>query len=407
MKPNEVVKTKNTAVRTVNKITADASGKMPQRLQLVPSGTWPGSYKGDLVITADDLNEMKQNFDKGVGLPDGGSEGAPVDYSHEDWSQAAFWIKAVDVIDNILWATDIEWTPTGEEAIKSKRFKFFSPSFYPGCLGSWRDPENPTNTAQNVLVGGGLTNIPFFKGLTGIKASTSASAGSDESTIYIKANAKGENMDFAAARAMKPAELTDEAKQVLADNKDKLTAAEIVAFGLEDKPAEPAKPTNASQVDAETEEARKLQASVKSGENVVVKASELADMRKRLEETEKVSGDYKKEKVEASVRKHVERGAIKADQADDWRDKILADASLEQTLAALPDNKLLASEIGKAEGEAKTALQEVNERVTAKIEASVANGHAQLSRNQAIAEVMKEDKELQGRYHAEISAKQA
>jgi hypothetical protein len=400
MNPAVVNKTQNTAVRTLHRITADASGKLPSRIALVPSGKWVNSVKGDIEITVADLNDMVDNFNNGIGLPDGGSEGAPIDFSHNDWAEAGAWIKKVEVIDGILYATEVEWSDVGAEAIKSKRFKFISPSFYPACIGSYYDPEDPTKTAQNVLVGAGFTNIPFFKGLTGLKASTSASAGDTDSTIFISAETKGDKMDFATARAIKPAELTDEARQVLADNKDKLTAAELIAFGLEEGTQKTEK-VEASTTGTVSDEDAKLLASIKDGSMKLVEASEHEALKGKVEAAQTQLADIRKKEVAAAVKAHVARGAIKADAATKWESRIIADATVLDDLAELPDNSLLASEAGQEGGAAKTAKEEMAQKIEA---ATAAAKEAGTSTDLSVitASVRKENAELAAEYDKEI-----
>lgn len=362
-----------------NKLTADASGKLPTRLELLKAGKWVNSWKGDLEITVPDLLEMKLNFAKGIGLPGGGSEGAPIDFSHEDWDKAAAWIKAleVDELAGILYASEIEWTSSGREAIEGGEFKFFSPSVYPACLGTWQDPEDPTHTAQNVLMGGGLTNIPFFKGLTGLKASQTSQDGGRENVIYL-AN-EGEEMDLAALRTKKKEELSAEEVAFLTEHKTELTAEEQIATGLTEA-TPPAPSTVITNTETETPEVAPelaaLTADLKSGKKVVVDAEEYNGLKASVQNHGAQLEDYRKKEIAGRVDAHVKRGAIKADQADRWNGLIMADATNEDLLKELPDNQLLASEIGQngVEGSAleqlRTKANEIKE--TSKVDFSIA-----------------------------------
>ena len=112
MKPTAVTEQqKHQLLFVKNRLTADSNKQLPTRVQIIKAGIWENSWKGDIEITVDDLIETRLNFIRGIGLPGGGSEGAPVDYSHEDWAKAAFWIKEleVDEVAGILWASVIEW----------------------------------------------------------------------------------------------------------------------------------------------------------------------------------------------------------------------------------------------------------------------------------------------------------
>lgn len=389
-------KQKVSATRTMNAIQADASGQLPTRIQLIKAGKWIASVKGDLDITMEDLHEFKRNFDAGVGLPGNGEVGLPVDFSHEDWSIAALWIKAVEVVDDVLWASEIEYTSKGREALLGGEYKCISPSFYPACLGQWYDPEDPTITARNVLVGAGLTNIPFFKGLTPIMASQSSEGGGRKNVIYVSASTEGDTMDLAQLRTMKKEDLNEEQIAFLNEHKADLQADELVALGLE-TPAEPAAQATPVEKTDEEKEAESIQASIKKGEKVLVEAAAYKNLEAQVKASAEKLAEYEKEKVEASVKAHVARGAIKQDQAEDWTKKIIADRSLETMLAALPDNPVLASELGSSEGQAQTA----REKITALVDAKIAADNS-LDRARAISLVRNENKELAAEYDAEI-----
>jgi len=387
-----------------NRLVADSTTReLPTRLQIIKAGVWTNSWKGDLEITLTDLHEMKLNFDKGIGLPDEGSEGAPVDYSHADHAKAAFWIKAleVDEVTGILWASEIEWTPAGREAVLSGEFKFFSPSVFPACLGTWQDPEDPTHTAQNVLLGGGLTNIPFFKGLTGLKASQTPQGDGKENVIYIAE--EGEDMDLATLRALKKEDLTAEQLAFITEKKSELTAEEQITFGLAEveTPVVPsATITPAEETATPNAEAVALQASLKAGTHMVVPAAEYQGLQASVKTLEgKLEAAAKKE-VEARVEAHVKRGAIKQDQADKWTGLILADASNEDLLVSLPENQLLASEIGGNGSEVSAVAQ-----LKAAAIKTVTESEGKVEFSAALIQARKENPTLAEQADAEIAGK--
>lgn len=386
-----------------NKLTADASGELPTRIEILRIGKWENSWKGDLEILTSDLLEMKLNFAKGVGLPGGGSEGAPIDFSHEEWAEAAAWIKAleVDEVNGILYASEIEWSDAGKSAIEGKRFKFFSPSVYPACLGSWSDPEDPTNTAQNVLMGGGLTNIPFFKGLTGLKASQSSADDGRENVIYL-AN-EGEEMDLAVLRTKKKEELTPEESTFLGEHKAELTAEEQITTGLTEVPAPVEKTAAELALEKEQEEANAvtpttvaLEASLKAGTHVVVKAEDYNSLQASATASANKLAAMELEATQGRVEAAVKAGKIKSDQAEKWVGRITADSTILEDLEALPANSLLASELGTAaaEGSAKAQLE-------SKIQAA-READPKLSYGQATSQVRAANVELAQAYDKEI-----
>ena len=149
--------------RTFRAITADANGQLPTRIEILKIGMWDTPNHGMFMITADDISEMIVNFQAGVGLPGQGLIGAPIDFGHESDEEAAGWMTQLSTDGTTLYA-DVTWTSAGMEALNGGTYKCFSPEFYPGCRGGWEDPESYGTYIPNVLVVGGLTNIPLFKG---------------------------------------------------------------------------------------------------------------------------------------------------------------------------------------------------------------------------------------------------
>ncbi len=376
-------------------IMADSDKGLPSRIEVMRAGSWPEtSNKGMLYITPDDLQEFVANFKAGIGVPGGTSFGQlPIDFSHADHAEAAGWITDLEVEGIILYAT-VTWTDAGEAALKGGRFKCFSPSFWPACLGEYPDPEDWNKTAKNVLVGGGLTNIPFFKDLTAIMASNAGN--SMKNNINVNAHKENPRMTLDEVRILDAASLTDEQKQVLADNKETLSEAELEKFGLAEKKVEASitpEPVNSlNDVDA------KILADVKGGKAIVVNAAEYNSMRETVGKLEaSVKAAQEREDTEF-VQAHVARGAIKADQLNKWVAIITADASMKEVLTELPDNKIVASEVGTDKAQVVDASAEFDKQVQAKIDAS--NGA--LSYSDAVMRVANENADLANNRDAEI-----
>jgi hypothetical protein len=365
---------------------ADANKQAPSRIEILKAGTWPqGSNKGALSITLDDLQEFKRNFDNGVGMSVG-MRSLPIDFSHNDWSQAAGWMTDLIVEGDTLYA-DVEWSTSGRAALEGGEYKCVSPSFWPACLGEWTDPEDPSLTARNVLCGAGLTNIPFFKGLTPIMASTAQQGRSDKNIIYVSEQ-ENHRMTLDEVRIKAAADLTDEDRQVLADNKDQLSADELDKFNMAAKPAAPAPAPVAADnkpVSGVSDADKAVLASIKDGSKVLIEASAYKGMEERLAAIEADRADMKKKEVQEVVKAHIARGAIVADQADNWTKLIMADASNEDMLKALPGQKALvnASVSGTDDAQDVDASKQFEEKVQEAIKAS--NGS--LGYGQAVIQV--------------------
>lgn len=396
MPTSEAQKTKLHPARRRVAIQADAHGQVPDKIEVVKAGMWPEmSNKGMLYITPDDLQEMVDNFNAGVGCA-GGLNQIPIDFSHADYAEAAGWITALQVIGDAVVAT-VEWSDSGQAAIEGKRFKFFSPSFYPKCLGEWYDPEDWSVTATNVLVGGALTNIPFFKDLTPITASNSQEDG--RNTIYVDADAKGVSMPtLEEVRVKEASALTDEEKTLLVENSASLTADERVKFGLEAEKPEPAANVEADNKpvagDTLTDDEKKVIADFRSGNKVLVDKDEHAKLTASVDKLTKESEETRREKVTASVDAAVAAGKIVADRKDTWVDLIMANASMQEELEALPENKIVAEVNGKDGGNTGSAVKQLEEKAQEIIKASATDGKEPMKYGDAMAQARRENTEL-------------
>lgn len=370
----EAPKNKLRPARRLVEVRADSRGNLPDRVELVVAKTWPSeSNKGLLSITPNDLEEMKANFDAKIGTP-GNSGQLAIDFKHEDHDIAGCWIHGMEVVGNVLYGTELEWTTTGRSLVGGGEFKFLSPSFYPACLGEWHDPEDWSISARNVVVGAAFTNIPYMKDLQPVRASNDSREGLDgRDILYIDADAKGETRmhTFDEVRSMEPDALTDEDKKVLADNQEKLNADEKVKFGFEQEEDKKVQMTEQQKQDAQ------ILADIRDGKKVLVEASEHEALKASVETLKtqvQASSDAieatKKEKVEASVDAHIKRGAIKADQKDAWVSLIMADEKNADLLAGMTDNPVLAAEVGEQGAADASADAQFQEKVTAMMDAN-------------------------------------
>ncbi|MFA5731856.1 MAG: phage protease [Acidithiobacillus sp.] len=120
-------------------------------------GKWNHPIHGEIEIKEEDLGLFVKSFNDNVRGID-----ISIDLEHgitDKKGAAAGWIRRLDKKGNSLYA-NIEWTELGEEVVKSGQYKYFSPEF----KFSYKDNETG-KVYQNVLLGGGLTNRPFIKGM--------------------------------------------------------------------------------------------------------------------------------------------------------------------------------------------------------------------------------------------------
>jgi len=140
-----------------------ADGKFVSTLQLLPEGKFTHPWYGDLDFSASVLRAFKRNFDNRVLGTD-----VMVDEGH-DRGKALGWYKELhfgkrnvgDKEYTGLWG-DVEWTDLGKDYLERKIYKYFSAE-----VGSWTSPSG--DKTDNVLLGGGLTNRPFFKQMPAVQ----------------------------------------------------------------------------------------------------------------------------------------------------------------------------------------------------------------------------------------------
>lgn len=137
-------------------LTAD-EGKAPREFRILACGLTPNR------------NGAPIYFDSEVGqavMSDWAADGRPlaIDYEHAhiprtgappSEKRAAGWFRP-EVRDGELWATDVDWTPRGREAVESKEFRFTS---------LWGDGERDGERVRLVrLRNVALTNTPAVIG---------------------------------------------------------------------------------------------------------------------------------------------------------------------------------------------------------------------------------------------------
>jgi phage I-like protein len=137
-------------------------GKNLSWIQCMPNGSWEHPFYGTLTFDDKRAEAFVKNFNNNVVGKD-----LDIDFEHKLFDGgAAGWVKAAEVRKNEGLFLQIEWTPRGTEAIKNKEFRYFSPEFF----DEWQHPQTGAKFTD-VLMGGGLTNRPFLKGIAPVNLS--------------------------------------------------------------------------------------------------------------------------------------------------------------------------------------------------------------------------------------------
>lgn len=395
------------------KIKADSTGQAPKTIELLRTGEWHTPWHGDFEITKQDLQQFAANVQAGVGLVADDPK-VPLNYGHAAYDKAAGWISHVYVSDDgEALLGDPDWTPAAEEAIKAGEWRYLSPEFNPRDW-PWEDPEEEYHFVNNVLTGAALTNIPLFKKLKPITASRikpekaiRASAAGDGD----KHN-QGEPMDLKEIRAKQVADLTEEEKTFLSENKADLTAEELTTFGLEkaddeavnaDAAKEAADKEAAEQAEADAKAAAeqaekdKIEASRNGG--VSITADRLAKLEADAQAGREARQQLDQRDAEEIVDRSIKAGQIKSGDKTRWTNQLLASRgddrkNLEELLAGLPKNEIDGRELGDAGRTVSVeASAEVHNRVV-KIQADARAAGGSVAYSTARKQVLDADANL-------------
>lgn len=356
------------------------------------TGHWHAPWHGNFEMTPDDLNEMVANFDAGEATVEG-SHKLPINYGHDISGKAAGWVTRIYTQNDgtELWG-DVEWTPEGERMLQDGEFKYISPEWNPRSF-PYQDPEDEERWIDNVFTGAGLTNIPLFKKLKPIMASRVPGSS-------VKANQpKGGDMDLEEVRVKKPEELTDDEKAFLEEHKADLSDEERTAFGIEMETEPTPEPTPDPEPTPEPQPEPGKQASNVNGG---LSASQIKQLQADAAAGRAAQQELLKSRLTASVDSAITRGAIKSDQKDAAVEVLMAssEAGREKLLTFinnLPDNTLLASELGDGGSDGRSAQDELADRAANVVKES----DGKVSYADAIKGVMASDSALRDRVTAE------
>jgi 2'-5' RNA ligase len=152
----------------------------PSWLPLLPV---PGEYKhasyGTVDLNADVIAQLVASINDGVY-----QASIPIDVSHNkadlDLNGALGWFGQARI--NADGSADVlvdKWTPRGEEAIRNEQFRYVSPEWDPNYV------NNKGDEIENVVCGLALCTDPFFKELSIDRAIVASVRGATESSISI------------------------------------------------------------------------------------------------------------------------------------------------------------------------------------------------------------------------------
>lgn len=271
---------------------APAEGSKTSDVQILKTGRWNHPVYGDFSVTASDLDLFVQNFNDKVRGTD-----LCVDVNHDWEHKAVGWFRKVERRGEALFAT-IEWTDAGLDLINSKTYRYFSPELF----FSYRDEETGRDY-RCVLIGGGITNRPFFKGMEALKASESSAFSEGSGSLYFNNPDTMPKFSELAAELSKldkiDAAQLDQAKASFSElsEEDRKANAETLK-AIEAKFSEEAQPTEeekaaALKAEADKKAAEEAEAKAKADAEAAAKAD--ADKAAALQASETADAKIFKE----------------------------------------------------------------------------------------------------------------
>lgn len=388
---------------------ASASVELPDEIHVVPTGKWNHPVYGEMEITSAHVAEFIQNFRDKV------RKDLPITAGHDNGFnggelRAIGWFK--ELIDrgvNGLFAV-VEWTEEGKSLLSDKAFKYFSPEFYE----EYEDPETG-DRRKHVLVGGALTNRPYFKELKPVVAFS-------EPRVINQFN---ESMDLNTILAKKPEDLNDEEKAFVKQNESQLSDDQKAAFAtvIEEAPAET--PEEKAAREKAAIEAANIAAGLnpdgspkiiasEHGKKITMSEAEVVALRTAAD-----AGAKALVKIEASERKALiaeltfsqtnTAGHFYPKQGDALEKFLITlseaqRSAFSELVGAMPkaDTKLF-TEIGGAGGENDGSVASIYSQIKAFADAKMLASGGKLSFSDAIKQVYTEKPELKKSYETAIA----
>ena len=139
-------------------------------IEILKVGSWDHPVYGEIDITFDRLERFRDNFENKV------RKAVAIDIEHKSDEGAVGWVKRLFISDEgVSLMAEVEWTDEGVQLLGKKKYRFFSPEFND-------EYENPATGAvyKDVLIGGAITNRPFFQELSEIVLSEKFAMGGEK-----------------------------------------------------------------------------------------------------------------------------------------------------------------------------------------------------------------------------------
>lgn len=164
------------------KLAEGAEGVAPapaKTVQVMRTGSFKHPEYGNFSITKEHLDSFVKNFNERVRGID-----IATDYKHDSEAEAAGWFERVFVepdserAGEFVLMADMDWTKPASEKLLNKEFRYLSADF----TLNYVDPETSKKFGP-VLLGAGLTNRPFIKGMDPVVTLSEQKEGANAMTL--------------------------------------------------------------------------------------------------------------------------------------------------------------------------------------------------------------------------------
>lgn len=356
-------------------------------LHILPLGTWDHPKYGEIVIDAHAVAEFVRNFNDGVRLK------IPITAGHEinEEKPARGWFQEVFAREDGLWAI-VSWTKQGLKLLQEEAYRYFSAEYHL----DYNDPQSRLDYSH-VLVGGALTNKPYFKNLSPVSFSET------KDNIIIQFSEKSMNLkDLLQKKILTDAEktfvrehqseMTDEEKEAHKDILAEVTPAP-------EAPAEPEAPEvpEAPEASATETPVEPQKHSEHRKDMVQINASELAKFRETQRKFEfREVQDMVAPFVFSTTNKNGNFKPVQKDAVEKFAFSLNASQreAFKKLLEDMPKANLF-TEVGSGEPTEKKAFDEIMEKANALVASE------KIGKDAAIKRVYSENPELAKRYREE------
>jgi phage I-like protein len=384
----------------------------PEEIQVVPTGKWDHPAYGEMEITSADIARFVENFKAKVRLDLPITAGHDNGMSGGELNAIGWFTELIDRGVNGLWGA-VKWTEEGKNLLIEGAFKYFSPEFYE----QYSDPETGAKY-EHVLVGGALTNKPYFKELEPVMAFSEPDIMNQITDL---------SMNLKDILAKKPKELSEPEKAFLKAHKSELSAEQLKTFdevvaeeSAEDKASREAKEAEekaaaekAAADQAAADAAAKAEAerlASERGKVITMSEAEAKALREKADQGAKAFAELETMRAEKTAEKHILSESNKEGRFLPKQKPALATfmRSLSETqrdqfqtlISGMPRASLSFKELGDGGKQENDVVSEVDTAVKAKMT------ELKLSYSDALKKVFAEDKKLAQRYNDHMSGQE-